>query len=163
MQHEQDAVQKNTHNLRSDFKFKEFARGQKSHAEDINAKLIAAECYLKGDGIKKDIEQGRKLLESVIEKNRNSPIVELKLAMLFLFCKEIEQNRIRAIEWFKKVINHFLSPTEFRQAEVQARTMLGICYYYEYKDNDLALECFSYNFKEKYYSERHDSVRYWHC
>jgi TPR repeat protein len=158
MQHEQDAVQKNTRNFQ--FDFTEFERGQKLHAEDINTKLISAECYLKGDGIKKDIDQGRKLLEDVIEKNRNNPIVELKLAMLFIFCKEIEQNRIRAIEWFEKVISHDLSLPLGRQAEVQARTMLGICYYYEYKDNDLALECFSDTFREKHYREGDDSVRY---
>lgn len=154
MQHKQDAVQKNTHNFQ--FDFTEFERGQKSREEDINSKLIAAECYLKGDGIKKDIEQGLKLLEDVIEKNGNNRIVELKLAMLFLFCKEIEQNRIRAIEYFKKVISHDLSsPKTVRQAEVQARTMLGICYYYEYgvKDNDSALNCFI-----KSSEQRDDSV-----
>lgn len=121
---------------------------QKATERNEQAKLMLAECYFKGNGVKKDCVHGFKWLEEVAK----SPQAQLKLAIRYYFCKEIEQNHIRAIEWFKKAANPQAGCWQaVTQAVTQAHTMLGISYY-GVKNNDSALK----SFKES--SEKDDSV-----
>ncbi|MDP2902270.1 MAG: hypothetical protein Q8N96_04080 [Methylovulum sp.] len=131
---------------------------QKAASRNEEAKFRLAECYLKGNGVKKDLTQGFNLLEEFTEKQEN-PLAQLKLAIRYYFCKEMEQNRIRAISLFEKASNHPVFLPKFRQDKTQARTMLGICYYHEYgvKDDGSALRCFESSSEERS-EERNDSV-----
>ncbi len=123
------------------------------------AKRRLAECYIRGIGVKKDLEQGFNLLEEVVVNLNHAPLDELELAIRYLFCKEIKQSLTIATNWFEKAANHPLLMPENRIYETQAKTMLGICYFHEYgiRDNDSAfnlfedsaLKCFECSSKER--------------
>jgi TPR repeat protein len=131
---------------------------QKAAKRNEEAKVMLAECYLNGSGVEKNLVQGFKLLEEVVKK-QNDALAQFELAIRYLFCKELEENRSQAIKWFEKAADpdqRTLRP-ECKQARIQAQTMLGICYYHEHsvKDNNSAFEYF-----EKSSKEGNDSIGY---